>query len=126
MTINRDKIEPGIWPLVEAADECGYPTIASCEGHTDDRYAYIAFRADQGGALKIHQGVRGLWNELRCNWELQARFLCPAGKWELIWSLENHGLKAPSPHDDYATADTESAKQDVPHLVKLFRSLSRG
>jgi hypothetical protein len=118
-------VEPGIWPLVQAANESGYPTIASCEGHTDDRYAYVTFRASNDDALRIHLRVRAHWDELRCNWELLGRFLCPAGTWELIWSLENHGLKAPNSDTDYAAADTAAAQQDVPRLAELFRSLAK-
>ena len=64
MTDLKDVVEPGIWPLVEAANEVGYPTIASCEGHTDGRYAYVAFRADNDDDLRTHHGVTCLRGEL--------------------------------------------------------------
>jgi hypothetical protein len=45
----------------------------------------------------------------------------------LAWKLENWGIKD-SPamgRDEWLTANTDAAKQDVPRLAVLFRSLSR-
>ena len=89
LKIDRDAVEPGIWPVVEAANASGYPTISSCEGHPDGRKAAIVFLASHDDALRTHLGLMSIRVELRCSWELHARFLHPTDKWVLAWKLEN-------------------------------------
>lgn len=123
MKVNRDLIEPGIWPLVEAANDSGYPTISSCEGHTDERIAAIVFSASNDDALLLHLGLQSIRSELLCSWELSARFLHPTDKWVLAWKLENWGVKdtQAKDHDEWWEANTRVAQQDVHRLAQLFR-----
>lgn len=123
--INRDVIEPGIWPLVEAANESGCETISSCEGHPDGKKAAVVFLASNDDALRLHLGLKNIRVKLLCSWELHARFLHPTDKWVLAWKLENWGVKNKEElgHDDWWAANTEAAQQDVHHLAQLFREL---
>ena len=121
--LNGVPIEPGIWPLVKCANENGYPTIASCEGHSDGRPAYVVFSASNDDALRIHLAVREAWNDMRCNWQLTGQFLIPHGQWVLAWKLENWGLKAKLPEgEDWGLANTNAAQQDITRLVAIFEA----
>lgn len=121
--VKRDVIEPGVWPVVEAANESGYETISSCEGHPDGKKAAVVFLASNDDALRIHVGLKNIRVELLCSWELHARFLHPTDKWVLAWKLENWGVKDKEElgHDDWWTANTEAAQKDVRRVAQLFR-----
>ena len=56
--VDRYAVEPGIRPLVEAANASGYPTISSCEGHPDGRKAAVVFLASNDEALRTHLGLK--------------------------------------------------------------------
>ena len=123
--VDRYAVEPGIRPLVEAANASGYPTISSCEGHPDGRKAAVVFLASNDEALRTHLGLKDIRVDLLCSWELHARFLYPTDKWVLAWKLENWGVKNKEElgHDDWWAANTEAAQQDVHRLAQLFREL---
>ncbi|WP_233445764.1 hypothetical protein [Providencia stuartii] len=60
---NQDKsmIDPVIAPLVEAFNQCGLVTIASCQGHgwpVDHQKPYVAFRATPAQAALLERLLR--------------------------------------------------------------------
>jgi hypothetical protein len=121
--VDEKLIEPGIWPLVKCANDCGYPTIGSCEGHSDGREAHIVFSASNDDALRIHRAVREAWNDLKCNWQLTAQFLVRNSDWVLTWKLENWGVKdAPPERADWLEANAEAGQKDIPRLVTIFEA----
>src|SRR5262245_49242999 len=122
----KDIVEPGIWPLVEAANASGYETVSSCEGHAaEERPAYIEFLANYDSALRLHLALNSMSRLLRCVWQLHARFIRPDDTWVLVWTLENWGFKAYTygePEEEWWTANTEAGRGDVGRLVDLFKS----
>lgn len=55
----RDKQEPvieeGIKDLVEALNNHGLETFASCEGHKDGCYKYVAFKLPKGVNINVEK-----------------------------------------------------------------------
>jgi hypothetical protein len=121
----KDIVEPGIWPLVEAANKNGYETLSSCEGHAaEERPAYIEFLSNYDSALRLHLELASMSRLLRCVWQLDARFMRPDDTWVLAWTLENWGIKAYSygEPEEWWPANTEAGRGDVGRLVDLFKS----
>ena len=51
----KPKIEKGIRDLVKALNNHGLETFASCEGHKDGCYKYVAFRLPKNASLTIEK-----------------------------------------------------------------------
>jgi hypothetical protein len=129
----RGEIEPAIVPLVQAAQDAGFMTFSSCEGHPEaegiPRYPCIAFYANEDEARAVHIALCDRRSGLVCSWVLRGAFVQDraAREWRLGWTLECCGTTEQI--DDYAqfrARTIEAARAtDIPALVQMFAALAR-
>lgn len=110
-----------MWPLVKALNDCGYPTIGCCEGHSADADndeipggAFVTFEAPGEAVRPIYIRLFDMIEaeELRCSWTLE--------RWgNGGWILEHNGQR---PCD---AATTKLAQRDMPRLAKLVRAMAK-
>ena len=129
----RGEIEPAIAPLVQAAQDSGFATFSSCEGHADaegiPRYPCVSFFANEDKGRAVHIALSDRRDRLTCSWVLRGGFVHDrdAGEWRLGWTLECCGIIEQI--DDAAqfnarTIETARAR-DIPALVQMFAELAR-
>jgi hypothetical protein len=124
LMLNRSDIEDGVWPLVEAANASGYPTVSSCEGHVDERLASLVFFADNDAALKVQSALKAMLPELRCHWELSAGFIIRETGWVLSWRLDSGGITAEIEDlEEWWRQTTDAGRKDMLRLAEMFRAL---
>ena len=122
----RGEIEPAIAPLVQAAQDSGFVTFSSCEGHADaeGKYPCVSFFANEDKARAVHIALSDRRDRLTCSWVLRGGFVHDrgAGEWRLGWTLECCGIIEQI--DDAAQFDArtiETARAtDIPALVQMF------
>jgi hypothetical protein len=127
------EIEHAIAPLVQAANDAGYVTFSSCEGHLNQaadfpRFPLVSFYADEERARTVHLALRDTCDQLRCSWILRASFVLhrTTNQWALGWTLENAGiiLGADTPVEFERLTVQVGREHDVPLLIAMFHSLS--
>jgi hypothetical protein len=128
----RGEIEPAIAPLAQAAQDSGFVTFSSCEGHADaegiPRYPCVGFYANEDEARAVHIALFDRRDRLTCSWVLHGGFFHDrdAGEWRLGWTLECCGITERI--DDAAQFHTrriETARAtDIPALIQMFTELA--
>ena len=112
----RGEVEPAIAPLVQAAQESGFVTFSSCEGHADAaeiRYPCVGFYANEDEARAVHIALVNRRDRLTCSWVLQGSFVLgrSAGEWRLGWTLECFGIKEQIDTAQFDACTIETAGQ---------------
>jgi hypothetical protein len=130
---DRGEIEPAIAPLVQAAQDAGFATFSSCEGHADaegiHRYPCVGFYATEDEARAVHIALFDRRDRLACSWVLHGGFVHDrgAGEWRLGWTLECGGITEQI--DDAAQFHTRTIEvaraTDIPLLVQMFAASAR-
>jgi hypothetical protein len=129
----KGEIEPGIAPLVQAANDAGYVTFSSCEGHHNQdpdfpRFPLVSFYADEQRARTVHLALRDIRDQLRCSWILRASFVLhrTTNQWALGWTLENAGIipGADTPVEFERLTVQVGREHDVPLLIAMFHGLA--
>jgi hypothetical protein len=127
----RGEVEPAIAPLVQAAQESGFVTFSSCEGHADAaeiRYPCVGFYANEDEARAVHIALVNRRDRLTCSWVLQGSFVLgrSAGEWRLGWTLECFGIKEQIDAAQFDACTIETARAtDIPALAQMFAELTR-
>jgi len=129
----RGEIEPAIAPLVQAAQDSGFVTFSSCEGHADaegiPRYPCVGFYANEDEARAVHIALLDRRDRLTCSWVLHGGFVHDrgAGEWRLGWTLECCGIteQIDDPAKFHACTIETARATDIPALIQMFAELVR-